>query len=86
MKPYRKVTKTQENITQESQEVSPFPAVDFKAASNRQAIIIKTNMKHKLQKDPQKKHRLGMVSKSKKEGKDQKSIQSSTTPDPGYQW
>ena len=23
---------------------------------------------------------------SKKEGKDQKSIQSSTTPDPGYQW
>ena len=25
-------------------------------------------------------------SKSKKEGKDQESIQSSTTPDPGYQW
>ena len=24
--------------------------------------------------------------KSKKEGKDQESIQSSTTPDPGYQW
>ena len=24
--------------------------------------------------------------KSKKEGKDQASIQSSTTPDPGYQW
>ena len=23
---------------------------------------------------------------SKKEGKDQESIQSSTTPDPGYQW
>ena len=26
-----------------------------------------------------------IVSQSKKEGKDQKSIQSSTTPDPGYQ-
>ena len=24
--------------------------------------------------------------KSKKEGKDQESIQSNTTPDPGYQW
>ena len=24
--------------------------------------------------------------KSKKDGKDQESIQSSTTPDPGYQW
>ena len=24
--------------------------------------------------------------KSKKKGKDQESIQSSTTPDPGYQW
>ena len=24
--------------------------------------------------------------RSKKEGKDQESIQSSTTPDPGYQW
>ena len=27
-----------------------------------------------------------ICSESKKEGKDQKSIQSSTTPDPGYQW
>ena len=26
------------------------------------------------------------LGKSKKEGKDQASIQSSTTPDPGYQW
>ena len=26
------------------------------------------------------------ISKSKKEGKDRESIQSSTTPDPGYQW
>ena len=28
----------------------------------------------------------GLLHKSKKEGKDQESIQSSTTPDPGYQW
>ena len=27
-----------------------------------------------------------MIKKSMKEGKDQESIQSSTTPDPGYQW
>ena len=26
------------------------------------------------------------ITQSKKEGKDQESIQSSTTPDPGYQW
>ena len=26
------------------------------------------------------------LNESKKEGKDQESIQSSTTPDPGYQW
>ena len=28
----------------------------------------------------------GWLIQSKKEGKDQESIQSSTTPDPGYQW
>ena len=28
----------------------------------------------------------GRGTQSKKEGKDQESIQSSTTPDPGYQW
>ena len=27
-----------------------------------------------------------LVNSNKKEGKDQESIQSSTTPDPGYQW
>ena len=27
-----------------------------------------------------------VISKSKKKGKDQESIQSSTTPDPGHQW
>ena len=39
---YGKVTKTQE-----SQEISPFPAGDHKAARNRQDSITKTNMKHK---------------------------------------
>ena len=29
---------------------------------------------------------IGDIFKGKKEGKDQESIQSSTTPDPGYQW
>ena len=49
--------------TQESQEVSPFPAGDHKAAMNRQESI--TNTKHKLNKnDPQKKHLLGKVSKN----------------------
>ena len=33
--------------TQESQEVSPFPAGDHKAARNRQDSITKTNMTHK---------------------------------------
>ena len=35
MIPYGKVTKTQLNITNESQEVSPFPAGDHKAATNK---------------------------------------------------
>ena len=43
---YGKVTKTQGNI-QESQEVSPFPAGDHKAARNRHDSKIKTNVKHK---------------------------------------
>ena len=29
---------------------------------------------------------LDVIKQSKKEGKDHESIQSSTTPDPGYQW
>ena len=29
---------------------------------------------------------IGRLYRSKKEGKDQELIQSSTTPDPGYQW
>ena len=34
--PRGKVTKTQENIEYKSQKVSPFPAGDHKAASNKQ--------------------------------------------------
>ena len=48
-----------------------------KATMNRQESM--KNTKHNYKNDPQKKHI------SKKEGKDQESIQSSTTPDPGYQ-
>ena len=43
---YGKVTKTQGN-TKESQEASPFPASDHKAARNRHDSIKKTNEKHK---------------------------------------
>ena len=46
---------------QESQEVSPFPAGDHKAARNRQNSMTNTNPNNK--KDPQKKHHPGMVSK-----------------------
>ena len=47
--------KTQLNITNKSQEVSPFPAGDHKAAINRRESM--TN-------DPKKKYRLRMVSKN----------------------
>ena len=46
--PYGKVTKTQEkHHTQESQEFSPFPAGDHKAAKNIQDSMTKANTKHK---------------------------------------
>ena len=51
---------TRKHHTNESQEVSPFPAGDHKAARNRQDNLTKTKPNNK--KDPQKKHRLGMVS------------------------
>ena len=38
---------TRKHHTQESQEVSPFPAGDHKAARNRYDSIIKTNKQHK---------------------------------------
>ena len=54
---------TRKHHTQESQAVCPFPAGDHKAARNREDSILKTNVKHNNKKDPEKKHRLGMVSK-----------------------
>ena len=56
-----KVTNSQ--TTNESQEVSPFPAGDHKAHKNRRA---QRHSKHKTEKnikDPQKKYRHGTVSK-----------------------
>ena len=58
-----KVTNSQLDTTNESQEVSPFPAGDQKAHINRRA---QRHSKHKTEqniKDPQKKYRLGTVSK-----------------------
>ena len=58
-----KVTNSQLDTTNESQEVSPLPAGDHKAHINRRAqrhSKHKTEQKHK---DPQKKYRLGTVSK-----------------------
>ena len=51
---------TRKHRTQESQEII---SGDHKAARNRQISIIRTNEKHKQQKDPHKKHCLGTVSK-----------------------
>ena len=57
----RNVTNSQLDTTNESQEVSRFPAGDREAHINRRA---QKHSKHKTEniKDPQKKHRLGMVS------------------------
>ena len=56
-----KVTNLQSDTTNESQEVSPFPAGDHKAHIN---IRTQRQSKHKTEKkDPQKKYRLGTVSK-----------------------
>ena len=58
-----KVANSQLDTTNESQEVSPFPAGDHKAHINRCA---QRHSKHKTEqniKDPQKKYRLGTVSK-----------------------
>ena len=59
-----KVTNSQLDTTNESQEVCPFPAGDNKAHINRR---IQRHSKHKTEKnikDPQKKYRLGRVSKT----------------------
>ena len=59
-----KVTNSQLDTTNESQEASPFPAGAHKAHINRSA---QRHSKHKTEKnpikDPQKKYRLGTVSK-----------------------
>ena len=58
-----KVTNSQLDTTNESQEVSPFPAGDHKVHINRHP---QRHSKHKTDKnikDPQKKYRLGTVSK-----------------------
>ena len=52
---------TRKRHIQESEEVSPFPTGDHKAARNRHGSLTKANTNNK--KDPQKKHRLGTVSK-----------------------
>ena len=55
--------KLTEDTTNESQEVSPFPAGDHKAHINRRAQNIANTRQNKNIKDPQKKYRLGTVSK-----------------------
>ena len=55
--------KLTEDTTNESQEVSPFPAGDQKAHINRRAQNIANTRQNKNIKDPQKKYRLGTVSK-----------------------
>ena len=50
------------NITKKSQEVSPFQAGDHKTAMNRRESM--RNTRHKNTNDPQKKYRLGTVSKN----------------------
>ena len=58
-----KVTNSQLDTKNESQEVSPFPACDHKAHINRRA---QRHSKHKTEKNtkgPEKKYHLGKVSK-----------------------
>ena len=55
--------KLTEDTTNESQEVSPFPAGDHKAHINRRAQNIANTRQNTNIKDPQKKYRLGTVSK-----------------------
>ena len=58
-----KVKNSQLDTTNESQEVSPFPAGDHKAHINRRAQNIANTRQNKNIKDPQKKYRLGTVSR-----------------------
>ena len=58
-----KVTNSQVDTTNESQEVSPFPAGDNKAHINRRAQRHSTHKTEKSIKYPQKKYGLGTISK-----------------------
>ena len=58
----RKVTTSQLDITNESQEVSPLPAGDHKASTNIRACSIIKQDRNNIN-YPQKKHCLGTVSK-----------------------
>ena len=58
-----KVTNSQLDTKNESQEVSSFPACDHKAHINRRAQRYSKGKTEKNIKDPQKKYRLGTVSK-----------------------
>ena len=58
-----KVTNSQLDTTNESQEVSPFPAGDHKAHINRRATRHSKHKTEKNMKNPQKKYRLETVSK-----------------------
>ena len=58
-----KVTNSQPDTTNESQEVSPFPAGDHKAHINIRAQRHSMTRQNKNIKDPQKKCRLGTVIK-----------------------
>ena len=55
--------KLTEDTTNESQEVSPFPEGDHEAHINRRAQNIANTRQNKNIEDPQKKYRLGTVSK-----------------------
>ena len=58
-----KVINSQLDTTNESQEVSPFPAGDHKAHINRRTQRHSKHKTEKNKKDPQKKYHLGTVSK-----------------------
>ena len=55
---------TTKHHIQESQEVSFFPAGDHKAAKHKQGNMGKTHTYTSVKEDPQKKSRIGMVSKN----------------------
>ena len=58
-----KVTTSQSDITNQSQEVSPFPSADHKTSINRRTRKQNKKLDRNNINDPQMKHRLGTVSK-----------------------